>query len=269
MFSLIYTIYIIIVCSKMTTLSTADTQSNRDEIVAAFISVLDCSSEEASFFLESSCWNIEKAVHFWLDAAGNGKRRATDSSSYPTYASQGVGPWSSSHASFHPGFVGGPIYNQKTISIVDLPPEWEARVSPADGRIRFWHLPTGHSQSRIPRAFSNIIGATIEGRTSVDGLPAGKSVSITFPAGQRMDEAESSGKEFDGNATGSTHGVADDASIRADIGDEQPSMHDGFPNSPRFDSQASATLSSVFASASAASLEAMGSELGGAFADDI
>jgi hypothetical protein len=265
----------------MTTLSTTDTP-NRDEIVVAFISVLECTTDEASFFLESALWNIEKAIHFWLDAAGNGKRGRSADYSHPTYASQGIGPWSSSHANFHPGlFVGGPIYNQKTISIVDLPPEWEARVNPGDGRIRFWHLATGHSQSRIPRAFSNLIGATIEGRTSVDGLPYSdaqntnqsnaKNVSFHHPNGRnQMDETESSGgKELDGSATGSAHGLADDASIRADVGDEQPTMMNedgGFLNSPRFDSQPS----SVFASASAASFEAMSNDnLGGAFADDI
>lgn len=252
----------------MTTLTTADTQSNRDEIVAAFISVLDCSSEEASFFLESALWNIEKAVHFWLDAAGNGKRRATDST-YPTYASRGVGPWSSSNAGFHsapPPLIGSPLYTQKKITIVDLPPEWEARVNPADGRIRFWHVASGHSQSRIPREFANIIGASIEGRTSVDGFPTTLQTgpaSAFYDFDQQMNQEGLSGKDF---AVGSTAGGADDASIRADVGDEPQSMNqDEFPASPRFESQ----LPSGFASASAASLEVMGSELSGTLLDDI
>lgn len=249
----------------MTTLSTADTQSNRDEIVAAFIQVLDCSSIEASFFLESALWNIEKAVHFWLDAAGNGKRRATDIHTY-----QGVGQRSSSHPNF-PGFVGNPMYKETKIDISDLPADWEARVSPSDGRIRFWYLPSGHSQSRIPRAFSNIIGATIEGRSSIDDIPHPSTTGfVSFAPDMnmdlKMDQSEFSGKEFNADGNYAGQGIADDASIRADTGDENPINFDGFPSSPRFDSDPS-TLSSVFQSASAASLEAMGSELG--FADDI
>lgn len=56
-----------IVCGKMNSLSTTEDASHDDESIAAFMSVLACTMAEAEFFLESSLWNIEDAVHLYLE----------------------------------------------------------------------------------------------------------------------------------------------------------------------------------------------------------
>lgn len=60
LFVLIITIQLPIifsVCGKMNTLSTCD---SNDDKIAAFISVLACSKDEAVFFLDSAAWSVEE-----------------------------------------------------------------------------------------------------------------------------------------------------------------------------------------------------------------
>ena len=65
-----------LVTSKLTNLCTVTTEGhgsdvtanfNPEESIQAFIDVLKCPHMEASFYLESSDWNIETAVLLWLE----------------------------------------------------------------------------------------------------------------------------------------------------------------------------------------------------------
>jgi hypothetical protein len=54
-----------VVCSKMDALQL---KGNPKGMIEVFVSVLvDCDYESAQFFLESSDWNIEAAVHLYLE----------------------------------------------------------------------------------------------------------------------------------------------------------------------------------------------------------
>lgn len=115
----------------MTTLSTGDSQVNRDNKISAFMSVLHCSHEEAVFFLESSVWNIETAIHLWLDA-GNGKRHR-----HPTQE----------HSKFQDNHKPFP---RLQVFIDGLDPAWTAWTSRSNGTVYFLHNDTGITQSQMP-----------------------------------------------------------------------------------------------------------------------
>jgi hypothetical protein len=118
----------------MTTLSTKDPLTNKEDSISAFISVLHCSPEEASFFLESSAWNIEAAVHLWLEtnngSGGSGKRLR-----------YGV------HANYP--------FIEREVSIEGLPYGWTAWVDKVTGGIYFVHADSGHSQTAVPPGFAD------------------------------------------------------------------------------------------------------------------
>lgn len=139
------------ICSKMTSLTTADRQTGREEMIEAFISVLDCSSEEAEFFLESSLWDIQAAVMLWFDTGkgeGDGKRMRNQSEFHNTQ-------------SFYSHPIAPPRYLPRRVSIDGLPEGWAARVSRTDGSIVFLHIASGHQQRCVPPGFADALATDI------------------------------------------------------------------------------------------------------------
>ena len=137
-----------IVCSKMTSLTTADQQSGREEMIEAFISVLDCTSEEAEFFLESSLWDIQAAVLLWFDTGkgeGDGGKRLRNHSNFDNaqpFYSRSTAPRK---------------YLPRQVNIEGLPEGWSARVSRTDGSIVFLHVVSGHQQRSVPPGFADAV----------------------------------------------------------------------------------------------------------------
>jgi hypothetical protein len=135
-----------IVCAKISSLTTADSSNmdnNHDEMIMAFMSVLECSSQEASFFLESTVWNIEEAVTLYLDTqqrADMGKKHKVDYA----YAAK---------AHHVPVAV---EYKRKQVFIQGLPDGWSAWVSRLNGGVFFVHDATGHTQTAVPPGFADI-----------------------------------------------------------------------------------------------------------------
>ena len=133
------------ICSKLTNLNTMDKQQHID----AFIEVLECSSHEASFFLESASWNISTAVSLFLEEQQYSKRRATDvmrSTLTDQVTSLPVPP------SFGP--IDTPCFDPKPVHIESLPENWSASVSPRSGRIVFFHAPSLSRQYMVPPGFA-------------------------------------------------------------------------------------------------------------------
>lgn len=137
------------ICSKLTNLNTVDKQQH----IAAFIEVLECTSHEASFFLESSSWNISTAVSLFLEEQQYSKRRATDvlrSTLRDEVTSLPVPP------SF--GQIDGPCFDTKPVHIEGLPDNWSASVSPHSGRVVFFHAPSLSRQYMVPPGFAPLTG---------------------------------------------------------------------------------------------------------------
>jgi hypothetical protein len=66
---IILLLIIITVCGKMNTLSTCD---SNDDKIAAFISVLACSKDEAVFFLDSAAWSVEEVcIYIYVHASSS------------------------------------------------------------------------------------------------------------------------------------------------------------------------------------------------------
>lgn len=122
------------ICSKMDSLSTSESSSNKDEIVAAFIDVLNCTSDNAVFFLESAAWNIESAIHIWLES--NQSSQFYDSSSQNKVR-----------------------YSNRQIIIPDLPTDWIAQVHPIRGNVIFINKVTGLRQNEVPPGYAELNSA--------------------------------------------------------------------------------------------------------------
>lgn len=125
------------VCQKMNKLSTGMTETQvREDKVAAFIQVLQCTREEATFYLDSAAWDIETAVVLVLDMFGTQREGTTATSNAKAWATKQT--WR-------------PIQ----VFIKGLDPAWAARVSRRTGQIYFLHLESGHTQSHVPDGFAD------------------------------------------------------------------------------------------------------------------
>lgn len=146
----------------MNSLSTAEDGQPTD-VTTAFISVLNCSRDEATFFLESTLWNLEAAVHLFLDNNyhnNNGKksRGFNPAGSFPSLSSSiPLNSSSSSSASSSAAWAEQhrPVYIKREICIEGLDPDWSAWVSEFNGQIYFIHNPSGHRQNEVPPGFSD------------------------------------------------------------------------------------------------------------------
>jgi hypothetical protein len=127
------------ICSKLTNLKTLDKQQHID----AFIEVLECTSMEATFFLDSSSWDIGTAVGLFIEEQQFNKRRATN-------------------AVMRSFMTESPTYQARTVVIDDLPEGWSAAVSPRTGQVVFFHSETMVRQYAVPPGFANPIPETID-----------------------------------------------------------------------------------------------------------
>lgn len=132
----------------MRDLSTSESKSN-EEILEAFISVLNCTKTEAIFFLESALWDIERAIHFWLDsdkgAAPSNRRFKMESrnSSINHLVDEG---------GEHNGMA---KYEHRNLGLTDLPTDWSAWIHPHTGSVYFLHSPSGVVQYSVPPGYAD------------------------------------------------------------------------------------------------------------------
>lgn len=137
-----------------------------EDNIGAFIDVLKCSREEATFYLESSAWNIETAILLWIE---------NNPSPYQTYNPWGFDPAAaaSSYSQYNHALLNtsSSIFSQPTLAtatskhptqwysrevlIQDFPQDWSARVSRSSGQIDFVHLPTGRRQYSVPPGYAD------------------------------------------------------------------------------------------------------------------
>lgn len=160
------------VTAKLTTLNTTEDPRmvEEDNNIVAFIEVLKCSREEATFYLESSAWNIETAILLWIEN--------NPSPSYQTYNPWGSDPTAAAASSYSHYYnhallnTASSAFSQSTLAtpaskpprqwysreviIQDFPQDWSARVSRSSGQIYFVHLPTGRRQYSVPPGYADI-----------------------------------------------------------------------------------------------------------------
>ena len=146
---------IFVVCVEMDKLSTTELDSN-EEKVNAFTQVLQCTSAEAQFFLESSNWNIEVAVLLFLDnnSGNNLSRHASIRNRISEDEEERI----------HRQYLGSPrlahtdkkVWQPREVIISGLEDsEWGARVSRTSGGIYFYHKETGLRQFQVPPGFAD------------------------------------------------------------------------------------------------------------------
>ena len=135
----------------MKDLSTTESKADRkDETVQAFISVLQCTSDEAIFYLDSALWDIQTAILFWLDsdrgyAHRNLGDRSSTSSMYNNYGSHSSKMMKQEK-----------LYEEKTVEIAGLPTDWSAFVDSFTGGVYFLHCPSGHTQTAVPPGYADL-----------------------------------------------------------------------------------------------------------------
>lgn len=133
-----------VVTSRMKELST---ETTHEDMILAFIQVLDIDTNMAQFFLESSGWDIEAAVSIYLENAGG----------LPTGPNALV---AQQHSVEHQGKKSRtervPRYIAVDVFIHGLPDGWAAKVSRHSGEIYFIHSATGHRQNAVPPGFADI-----------------------------------------------------------------------------------------------------------------
>ena len=143
---------------------------DKQQHLDAFIEVLECSLQEASFFLESASWNISTAVSLYLEEQQYSKRRATDVTNissfnhFPSITSQ----------DFIPNFDQLPTslhrYQPRSVIIEDLPHNWSAAVSPRSGKIVFINAVTNCRQYIVPPGFADRLPDVIIADTMPDNF---------------------------------------------------------------------------------------------------
>ena len=119
---------------------------SNEEIITAFVSVLKCSKDNARVFLESSLWNIEKAVNFWSES---------DNSSLEK-----------SKRSPNELLDGKPKYQHIQLAITDLPQNWSAWVHNHKGSVYFLNGSNGVVQHNVPSGFADIVATTTSTATT-------------------------------------------------------------------------------------------------------
>lgn len=184
------------ICAKLTNLKTMD----RSQHMEAFIEVLECSTNEASFYLESASWDISTAVSLYLEEQLYLKRRATTmrmNEAMPV-------PPSPSFALVQP-----PRFEAKPVAIEGLPEGWAASVCPTSGQIVFFHTATMSRQYVVPPGFASLLGGQ-----SLDCFQ--EDFEVTMPTLEHaFDDVEDiqSDMAVDGRVTelrdGSTHSADD------------------------------------------------------------
>ncbi len=158
-------IFYFIVTAKLNTLSTNEDEK-KEECTKAFIEVLGCSNSEASFYLESSAWDLEAAVVLWLES--NTVNNGSSSSRYsyndhprPPPMFMPSMPYNSMSSSYNPnnsnGLYGGAHkrYQPREVIIAGLPVDWRAEVNADNGIVQFVHIPTGVRQNNVPPGYAD------------------------------------------------------------------------------------------------------------------
>jgi hypothetical protein len=136
-----------LITSKMDALTTASEDVSKDEIIAIFMQVLECTDGEAVFYLESTNWNIETAVQIKVEA---------DDSQY--YSKRGRLFFGTNQPYVDPVFreSSGPNkYVPRECNIEGLPDGWRAVVSRKTGTIYFVNDQLHIRQSQVPPGFAD------------------------------------------------------------------------------------------------------------------
>jgi len=160
-FAIFCILLVLPVTSKLTTLST--NELTEENSIKAFVDVLNCSRQEAEFYLESSNWNVETAVMLWLENNPTSYSGANHVYGGSTYAEM----------PFYPAMMpipanpnvfqrprNQPKYRSRTVVIEDLPSEWTARVSKHTGYVYFVHTATGATQYSVPSGYADLSGTS-------------------------------------------------------------------------------------------------------------
>lgn len=133
------------------------TETTKEDMVLAFIQVLDIDTAMAEFFLESSGWDIEAAVSIYLENAGQSGVTGSSSSFVAAQFSAGMGDKQAVHQGKRARAAERvPRYLPLDVFIHGLPDGWAAKVSRHSGEIYFIHTATGHRQNAVPPGFADI-----------------------------------------------------------------------------------------------------------------
>jgi hypothetical protein len=126
----------------MNSLETASPEDKNEILIESFISVLECSKGEATFFLESSNWNIETAISLCIEG---GDRNFTSKRQHNKNYDDSL-----FRESLRPALFYG-----KVVEIEGLSSDWTAKVSSTTGCIYFIHNESGHTQHSVPPGFAD------------------------------------------------------------------------------------------------------------------
>jgi len=161
-------------------LNSLGTEDSNAQKIEAFITVLACTTEEASFFLESAQWSVEAAVGLWLESGQDHRKRSR-------YAGNGghafgsfllpedldVGGYGGHNGAMQRATSGGDMsgtlvgslfspgkYVKRQLVIEGLDPAWTAWVSRSTGEVYFRHDASGHQQRAVPPGFADDTSAS-------------------------------------------------------------------------------------------------------------
>jgi hypothetical protein len=129
-----------LVTNKLNTLTTG-IDGNQQHSINAFIEVLNCTYNEANFYLESSAWDIQTAVILWLENNPSSWSRTGTFASAVQFKYQPIAP----------------KYQPRIVHIEGLDvSEWVAKVDAYDGGIYFHNQFTGRTQRHVPPGFADV-----------------------------------------------------------------------------------------------------------------
>jgi hypothetical protein len=133
------------ITNKMDALNTnGDTH---EDMLTAFVTVLDVDRSMAEFFCESADWNLETAVAIYLENTDRTDIMREYALQTEALQQQRTKRTKSDVAK----------YRNRNVNIEGLPADWQAMVSRREGTIYFRHIPTNHTQFAVPDGFADAL----------------------------------------------------------------------------------------------------------------
>ena len=145
-------------------MDTLSTSASKDDMLSAFVTVLNVELHMAEFFLESSAWNLETAIGIYMENTdhvnlAHGMSMSMNTNANPSMNMSIGSPragLSSMDQQQHAKKKSKTMqYKQMRVEIAGLPADWSAHVSRSGGEVYFRHEFSGTTQFQVPPGFSD------------------------------------------------------------------------------------------------------------------
>lgn len=158
----------------------------REARIAVFMDVMQCSHQEAQFYVDSAAGDVAIAVSLYVEQQQQDQYDNQGLSSYSGLL-QASNPYANNTATERSGHIPAPPtshhkrYRRREVIIQGLPPGWDAYVSAHTGCVVFRHMETQVRQFQVPPGYAELEEEEVQSKR------------------QRMECSDETGEEATGN----------------------------------------------------------------------